>query len=353
LVVARCWHPLLAEALVCRHHEINVLTDRRPQTLPPFELRNGVIIHRLKFRNALAGNTALIADIRKYILQLKHDHRPDVSLIFSSRYGDYFHYITHGPSSPLILSLHDCFPAAMYHQDTILGRHLRTANQVAACSRAVLATVCAHVPNLQARAAVIRNALPMPASAIAVSKNPAQPKLVYLGRLIFQKGVDVLIAAIAILIADYPWLRLEIAGTGDELPALKQQTAALNIVQAIEFKGALNRTEARAFLADADLVVMPSRSEPFGLVALEAAQLSRPVIASAVGGLPEIVIHGQTGLLVPPEDSQALADAIENLLKIPQCRVQLGRNARIHASQKFRWGDYVGSYESLLEAACR
>jgi glycogen synthase len=344
--------PLLAEALVRRRHEITVLTDRRPETLASNELRGGVTIHRPMFRRALAGDMALVSAIRKQILDFKNDWRPEISLIFSSRYGDYFHSITQGKSSPLILSLHDCFPNERYLEDSLLGRHLRTASRVIACSNAVLAAACDHVPNLSNIASVVRNALPMPSLVAKVPRNRVRPKLAYLGRLISQKGIDVLIAALAILLLDHPDLRLEIAGIGDGRPALEQQIAGLELTQAVEFKGELDRAEAYAFLSDAEIVVVPSRLEPFGLVALEAAQVGRPVVASAVGGLPEVVVHSETGLLVPAGDPEALARAIDSLLKDPARLEQLGRRAQEHASRRFRWDDYVDSYESLLEAAC-
>ena len=94
---------------------------------------------------------------------------------------------------------------------------------------------------------------------------------------------------------------------------------------------------------------MPSRIEPFGLVALEAAQLGRPVVASAVDGLPEVVVHGETGLLVPPDDPAALARAIAVLLDDPLRARALGAAARRRAETVFAWDRYVAAHEQLFE----
>ncbi len=94
---------------------------------------------------------------------------------------------------------------------------------------------------------------------------------------------------------------------------------------------------------------MPSRFEPFGLVALQAAQMGRPVIASRVGGLPEVVVDGETGLLVDPENVPLLAQAIESLLAQPDRSVEMGAQARAHAERNFSWDRFVGHYEMLYK----
>jgi glycosyltransferase involved in cell wall biosynthesis len=100
---------------------------------------------------------------------------------------------------------------------------------------------------------------------------------------------------------------LEVAGRGPLEPALREFARELGIEDAVRFLGFVSPVQAA--IEDAAIVVVPSLGEGFGMVALEAMERARPVIASAVGGLPEIVADGETGLVVPPADPDALAEA--------------------------------------------
>ena len=98
----------------------------------------------------------------------------------------------------------------------------------------------------------------------------------------------------------------------------------------------------------ATIVVMPSRwQEPFGLVALEAALMARPIVATRVGGLPEVVAHERTGFLVEPENSRALAEAITFLLEHPGTAKQMGHTARDRAQKEFNWQKHVDAFDAL------
>ena len=92
---------------------------------------------------------------------------------------------------------------------------------------------------------------------------------------------------------------------------------------------------------------MPSRREGLPLVSIQAAQMARPVVAARVGGLPEVVVDGETGLLIDPEDSAALAQAIAFLLDHPDRATQMGQAARQRAELFFGWTRYLDSVEEL------
>jgi len=139
----------------------------------------------------------------------------------------------------------------------------------------------------------------------------SEPRLVCVGRLIPIKGHLVLLRALAQARARVPEISLDVAGRGPLAPALQAYARELGVEDAVRFLGFVSPV-AGAF-EDAAIAVVPSLGEGFGMVALEAMERARPVIASAVGGLPEIIDDGRTGLVVPPADAEALADAIVEL----------------------------------------
>lgn len=166
----------------------------------------------------------------------------------------------------------------------------------------------------------------------------------YVGRLTADKGVHVLIDAFARVHHAYPQTRLLIAGSSffanapqtDYQRQLAQQAAPL--AQAIVFSGFVPHAQLRFMYAEADAVVVPSTwQEPFGLVALEAMSSQSCVIASAVGGVPEVVTHERTGLLVPPSDTAALAEAMARAVQDPALRHRLAVAARREALMRFSY----------------
>jgi len=162
---------------------------------------------------------------------------------------------------------------------------------------------------------------------------PGAPRLAIVGRLIPIKGHDVLLRAVARAQERLPGLRLEIAGDGELEPELRATAARLGLDDAVAFLGRVAPVDP--VLECAEVVVVPSFGEGFGMVALEAMERGRPVIASAVGGLPEIVDEGRTGLLVPPGDVEALARAIAELADDPARAASMGEAGRARALAEF------------------
>jgi glycosyltransferase involved in cell wall biosynthesis len=130
-----------------------------------------------------------------------------------------------------------------------------------------------------------------------------------------------------------PDAQLLLAGQGDRRPALEAQAAAAGISHAVTFLGFVS--DVRVVLAAADVFAMPSLSEGLGVAALEAMAMARPVVATDAGGLPESVIHGETGLLVPAGDADALAEALMALLSDRQRARAMGEAGRQRALAHF------------------
>ncbi|MFN0242954.1 MAG: glycosyltransferase [Planctomycetota bacterium] len=166
-----------------------------------------------------------------------------------------------------------------------------------------------------------------------------------LGSLVQRKGIDVLIEAVARLAARgvRPWVW--IAGDGAERDVLEKLARSHGVDARVRFLG--RRDDAADLIVACDIFVQPARREGLGVAALEAMALRRPVVASRVGGLAEAVADGRTGLLVPPGDAVALADALDRLVHDGALRAELGRNGPARIADGFQAEQMVASYEEL------
>jgi glycosyltransferase involved in cell wall biosynthesis len=159
------------------------------------------------------------------------------------------------------------------------------------------------------------------------------PRLLCVGRLIPIKGHIVLMRAFAAAKQQLPELELEIAGRGPLEPALKALARELGITDSVRFLGQVSPIQSA--IERAAVVVVPSMGEGFGMVALEAMERARPVIAASIGGLGELVRDGETGVLVPAGEADPLRDAIVKLAgNLPLARA-MGEAGRERALTRF------------------
>jgi glycosyltransferase involved in cell wall biosynthesis len=179
----------------------------------------------------------------------------------------------------------------------------------------------------------------------ALYVDPDTIMLLCVGSFYSRKGFDVLIHAIAILRARGPKPIVCIAGSGPEQERLVQLVAELQCGDQVKFLGT-REAVANLFRA-CDVFVMPSRREGLGIACLEAMAAERPVIASRVGGLGDAVVHERTGLLVPPEDPEALADAIARMIRDPELRARLGAAGPGRVAEGFLPEQMVTAYQDL------
>jgi glycosyltransferase involved in cell wall biosynthesis len=175
------------------------------------------------------------------------------------------------------------------------------------------------------------------------------PRLLCVGRLIPIKGHIVLLRAFAEARRRIPGLELQIAGRGPLEPALRALAKELEIEDAVHFLGYV--APVQRAIADAAVVVVPSMGEGFGMVALEAMERARPVIAAEIGGLGELVQDGVTGLLVPPGEADPLVGAIVRLAgDLPRAR-EMGEAGRRRALEHFLQARCTDRTELLYEGA--
>lgn len=157
------------------------------------------------------------------------------------------------------------------------------------------------------------------------------------GRLIWRKGFTYLIQALPKILKEHPKTKLVIAGEGKFKSKLKDYSKKLNVEHAVYFCGNLSKKEMFSMYARAQIYVQPSLYEPLGNTIMEAMALEKPVIATKVGGIPEIITTQKNGLLVNPHNSNQLAEAINMLLSDSSYRKKLSHNAKLNMDKNFSW----------------
>ncbi len=162
-------------------------------------------------------------------------------------------------------------------------------------------------------------------------------------------GIDTLIRSLPAILAAHPSAFMDIAGEGEQRHHLEQMIDTLGVARRLHLRGTIEHVSVPAFLRSLDLYANPSREEAFGVAAVEAQASGLPVVASWVGALPEVVLDGETGLLVPPDDPAALAEALSALLAEPDRAARMGQRAREWVMQRYRWEDNVQQMLNLYE----
>lgn len=166
-------------------------------------------------------------------------------------------------------------------------------------------------------------------------------------RLVWKNGVDLLIEALKSMVGRHADLVAVLAGSGPEERRLRARADSLGLTQAVCFLGDVPHRRMAELYAAADLVVIPSRLEATSLAALEAGACGVAVVAARVGGLPEVVADGESGLLVEPDDPIALASAIDALLCDPARRAALGAGGRALVCRRFGWKKIAEETEAV------
>jgi len=173
--------------------------------------------------------------------------------------------------------------------------------------------------------------------------------LLFVGRLRIRKGVEVLLEALRELRGRLPGARLRIAGDGEHRAALERRVDELGLREAVSFLGSCDGARVRTLLRGAAALAVPSIYEGMPLVVLEAMDAGVPVVASAVSGIPEVVVGGETGWLVPPEDPEALAGALAEILSDPAGARRRGEAGRRRVEERYRPARAAADWRALIE----
>ena len=159
-----------------------------------------------------------------------------------------------------------------------------------------------------------------------------RPRVIFVGRLHPQKHVDVLVRAAARM----PGVSVVLVGDGPERPGLERLANQLRFTRRVHLLGFVPHGQVASLLGASDVLAMPSRYEELGTALLEGMQAGLPIVASATGGIPQVIEHGRTGLLVPPGDPEALAAALMRILRDRTLAARLGDAASREAA-KYDW----------------
>jgi glycosyltransferase involved in cell wall biosynthesis len=254
---------------------------------------------------------------------------------------------------PVVVSLQGGEPNGRFAAHPRVFRHLlRRASGIAACAASLANEAERLAAGVTAKMTVIPNGVDVSLFAAGPTYEHERPYVLAAGRFTRQKGFDVLLEAAARLEAVRRGdLHVLIAGDGMEGGRLARQVRALGLHEAIHFLGPVESPRLASLYRGARIVAIPSRWEGLPLVCLEAMATARPVVASRVDGIPDAVVDGETGLLVPSDDAAALAHALETLLADPTRSDRLGASGMARVRAEFSWPIVAERYLALLDRA--
>lgn len=337
----------LLQELQRRGNEILGVTNCIGEQSPGLYEYSNIKVQKLPFhRVLLSENLAEIARVQGQLADIVQHFQPDLIHLNSALPCSFF-FLRRGrlTNVPRLLTLHsEIRPKSTSGLQT---RLMKEASALVAVSQSVANDVVATVEELSAKLYVIRNALPVPSlQPSPIEMLPAN--FMCAGRLVRDKGVDVAVEAMSLLQSKGVNATLAIFGHGPERSNLENLVRARGLENVVKFRGWALPEDVYRMIKDATAVIVPSRyREPFGLIALQAALIGRPVVASKVGGLTEIVVQGDTGFLVPPDDPAALAAAMVGIIRPGGPAPAMGDRARKHATRTFDFSHFVDEYENI------
>lgn len=336
-----------------------VLTDRWPRRLPREEIYEGTPVHRIPMRmpewnwRVRLVHALTLPFTRRRMLSILRRHRAElIHVQCAGSNGLYALAAQRALGLPLVLSVQGertMDANDIYGRLPSLNRTLRelvgAASAITGCSRDTLADLEQWWGQpLGPHASVMYNGIRPSDFARGAAHAHPRPYVLGIGRIVAQKGFDVLIDAFAEAgIASHD---LIIAGDGPEQAALLQRARARGVADRVIFHGRADREQAVALFKGCSFFALPSRMEPFGIVNLEAMASGKAVVASRVGGVPEVVLDGETGVLVPPGNVGALAAVLRRLAIDESLRDRLGAAGRCRV-EDFTWPAITRAYRQV------
>jgi glycosyltransferase involved in cell wall biosynthesis len=350
----------LARALADEGQQVTILTSRfaglpREESQKNLRLVRVPALRRRQDRSNALEQLSFIFGGFFSSLKIIRTWRPDISLAFFGMPGGAIAWALKLLFRlPYIVSLRGGdvpgfrpYDFAVYHKmiAPLLRRVWRKADAVVANSSGLQSL--AHAFDSNAKIEIIPNGVQIDI-AIQGERNWYPPHMLIVGRVVFQKGFDLLLAALGTLL-ELEW-KLSIAGDGPLRPELEVMAEQLAIAKRVEFLGWQEKEQLSKHYQEANLFVYPSRHEGMPNVVLEAMASGLPVIASRIAGNEELVIHGETGILVPPDDIPALTAALKELLPDAKKRNIMGGAGYERVKSSYTWENTASQYLRLMRA---
>lgn len=336
----------LLKTLQKRGHKILVVTNRVDPDLAGRAKYKGIELFRIDFNAALAGrNLAFMQVIRRQIEGLIEEFKPDVLHINDAMPSAFF-FLRGGATGnlPRVFTMHS---PVVPGSNGLLKKLARQADRVVTVSAAQKADAENAIAGIEGRIEVIHNSLPFPKDA-GKAMPDGIPRILCIGRMVPEKGFDIAVEALGILAQKGCHFTAVFAGNGRDKIPLEARVADLGLEAQVQFDDWVSPDCIPALLATGRVVLMPSRwDEPFGLVALQAAQARRPVVASARGGLVEIVVSGETGILIDDTAPETWATEVRKLIVAPDIAANMGIAAAERARTAFSFSDFVDAHMAV------
>ncbi|UJF34393.1 1,4-alpha-glucan branching protein domain-containing protein [Paenibacillus hexagrammi] len=351
-----------SEALAARGEIVHVITTSH-YGAPHFEKMNGVYVHRLPvdcsgdthfYHWTFEMNLAMVDHLVRYKeaggrIDLLHAH--DWMVQIAAR------EIKHSYGIPLVATIHATEwgrnQGKLYTELQQKIHHLEwkltyEAQLVFVCSRYMKEQVQSIFNLPEDKVLVFPNGIRLPEETQHQSVRPAflaedEQMIFYIGRLVFEKGVQALIEAMPAILSQFPRARLVIAGSGPMEQELRDQAAQLG--DRVWFTGFVDDTYRSQLYQAADVCVIPSFYEPFGIVALEAMAHKRPLVLSDTGGLAEIITHGAEGYKALPGHIDSLAWHITEMLLNPEVASKMADSAYTLLQQQYQWKNIAANMQ--------
>lgn len=312
----------------------------------PVKKWKDIPVRRFPFHTVLLSrNPVRIGALKRQVAELIEDFKPDLIHINSNQPSLFF--LQENLGRPCLFSGHE--PVLAENRNSLLGRTVRSCTYLTTPSHYLMDQFLELVPEMSEKSELISNGLP-PSDIEPSPLAFAPAHFLCLGRLVNQKGYDLALLALAELAAMGSRPILTIAGEGPEKQKLVSMAEELGLSMYIHFPGSLRPSEVYLMINRATAVIVPSRwGEGFGLTALEGGLLERPVLASKVGGLPEVVLDGRTGYLFEPGDFRPLAACMLKIIDSKETAVQLGKEGKKRVVEEFTLARSARAYYALYE----
>jgi glycosyltransferase involved in cell wall biosynthesis len=355
----------LAQEYTRQGHVVQIVTNRYPRSLPGREEINGVAVTRLHF---------LLPDL-KYLRNSRFDlwlagwwYRFRTGQILRRIISDFMpdvinnHYLNEvaevsgrcvakfSIQVPWVISLHGADVDGEPYLSLINKKRFlylsKQADGLTACSAFLAGQAQTLESGLAERITVIHNGVDTQSFACASPRQSEYPYILAVGQLMHHKGFDLLIRAFAKVTKKYPQVQLWIAGDGPQHLALEEIIRQQVLAERVKLLGKVDESQVASLMAGCLFVAMPSRREPFGIVALEGMAAGKPVLAAPVGGLPEFLPEPPNRLV--GLNVESWADALDQWLSLA-VEGRLKANGNMQAAQEHDWSKVAGQYLRVYE----